>query len=66
MHYEDDPSMDTLNAVLMSLVRDGWVEMGVDDDGEFIFFMTDEQKSHFEQAMNEHGEGEGYDWEPIE
>ena len=53
MHYEDEPNMEELNLLLMSLVRDGHSEMSVDDKGEFIFFMTDEQVRKFEDGFGE-------------
>lgn len=34
---------------LTSLVRDGLVEMGLDEKGEIVYWMTDEQKEKYEQ-----------------
>jgi len=42
--YED------LNNVLMDLVQEDKITMGVNEEGEFIFWMTDEQKAaYFEE-----------------
>lgn len=58
MKYEEEfngePSLEEINEVLQSLVSMGMVEMGVDDEGEFIFWMTDEQKQAFAEGMEEY------------
>ena len=55
MNYNDEfggePSIEEINEILQSLVSAGVVEMGVDDEGEFIFWMTDEQKEAFVEGM---------------
>ena len=62
MKYEEEfngePSLEEINEVLQSLVSMGMVEMGVDDEGEFIFWMTDEQKDAFREGMEEFGDYE--------
>lgn len=58
MNYDEefygDPSIEEINQVLQGLVSAGMVEMGVDDEGEFIFWMTDEQKQAFAEGMEEY------------
>ena len=58
MNYNDEfggePSIEEINEILQSLVSAGMVEMGVDDEGEFIFWMTDEQKEAFAEGMEEY------------
>lgn len=62
MNYNDEfggePSIEEINEILQSLVSMGMVEMGVDDEGEFIFWMTDEQKEAFAEGMEEYGDYE--------
>ena len=57
MNYKDEfygePSLEEINEVLQGLVSMGMIEMGVDDEGEFIFWMTDEQKDAFREGMEE-------------
>ena len=43
---------EDLNNVLMEFVQKDKITMGVDEEGEFIFWMTDEQK---EVYYKEHG-----------
>ena len=43
---------EDLNNVLMELVQKDKITMGVNEEGEFIFWMTDEQK---EVYYKEHG-----------
>jgi hypothetical protein len=43
---------EELNNVLMELVREDKITMGVDEEGEIIFWMTDEQKEAYSE---EHG-----------
>ena len=58
MKYEEefhgDPSIEEINQVLQGLVFAGMVEMGVNDEGEFIFWMTDEQKDAIIEKMEEY------------
>lgn len=58
MKYEEefhgDPSIEEINQVLQGLVFAGMVEMGVNDEGEFIFWMTDEQKDAIIEQMEEY------------
>ena len=45
---------EDLNNVLMELVQKDKITMGVDEEGEFIFWMTDEQKeAYFEEDESE-------------
>ena len=52
--FGDEPSIEEINEVLQGLVSAGMVEMGVDDKGEFIFWMTDEQKDAIIEQMEEY------------
>ena len=52
--FGDEPSIEEINQVLQGLVSMGLVEMGVDDEGEFIFWMTDEQKDAIIEKMEEY------------
>ena len=52
--FDDDPSIEEINEVLHGLVSAGIIEMGVDDEGEFIFWMTDEQKDAIIEKMEEY------------
>jgi hypothetical protein len=58
MNYDEefygDPSIEEINQVLQGLVSAGMVEMGVDNEGEFIFWMTDEQKDAIIEKMEEY------------
>ena len=58
MNYDEefygDPSIEEINQVLQGLVSAGMVEMGVNDEGEFIFWMTDEQKDAIIEQMEEY------------
>ena len=62
MNYDEEfsgePTIEEINEVLQSLVSMGMVEMGVDDEGEFIFWMTEEQKDAFREGMEEFGDYE--------
>jgi len=45
-HNSDEECyQDTLDATLKKLWDDGIISVSVREDGEFIFFMTDEQKA---------------------
>ena len=52
--FGDEPSIEEINQVLQGLVFAGMVEMGVNDEGEFIFWMTDEQKDAIIEQMEEY------------
>ena len=52
--FGDEPSIEEINQVLQGLVFAGMVEMGVNDEGEFIFWMTDEQKDAIIEKMEEY------------
>jgi hypothetical protein len=42
------------NAELFALVKEDLISMSVDDNGEFVYFMTDEQKErHFKSKQEE-------------
>ena len=48
-----------MDHVLMHMVHDGLVELSVDENGEFIFFCTEEQKdalAEFQSQMEEEDE----------
>ena len=57
MDYYDEEQhfRDSLDSVLMLLVQKGQIEMGVDENGEFVFWMTDEQKEAYHKALEEGG-----------
>ena len=40
----DDPTERELNETLQWMVKEGLCEMGINDDDEFVFWMTDETK----------------------
>jgi hypothetical protein len=47
---------EDLNNVLMELVQKDKITMGVNEEGEFVFWMTDEQKAvYFEENGEENG-----------
>ena len=52
--YEyEKPSMEDIEAALWHLVIMGQIEMGVDEDGEIVYWMTDKQKeAYFEEYGN--------------
>lgn len=42
------------NAQLFALVKEDLISMSVDDNGEFVYFMTDKQKErHFKSKQEE-------------
>ena len=48
---EDDAedSRDNIDIALMHLLFEGKIEMSVDDDGEFVFWMNDTQIAEFDR-----------------
>ena len=54
-YYDDDEMMEALNDTLFDMVSRGLIEMGMDESGEFVFWMTDEQKAAYNKAV-ENGE----------
>ena len=40
----DDPTERDLNETLQWMVKEGLCEVGINDDDEFVFWMTDETK----------------------
>lgn len=56
MNYDEAQFFqDSLNSVLMDLVNQNKIEMGVDEDGQFVFWMTDEQREAYYKALEEEG-----------
>ena len=54
MNYDDAKYFqDSLNSVLMDLVNRNKIEMGVDENGQFVFWMTDEQREAYYKEMEE-------------
>ena len=52
MNYDEEENIDErVNAALMHLVQTGQIEMGVNEKGEFVFWMTEEQKASYEKEM---------------
>ncbi len=50
---DEDEMMEALNDTLFDMVSRGLIEMGVDEDGQFIFWMTDEQKEAYYKELEE-------------
>jgi hypothetical protein len=52
--YEyEKPSREDIEAALWHLVIMGQIEMGMDEDGEIVYWMTDKQKEdYFEEYGN--------------
>lgn len=44
---------EMLNEALLNLVNKNLIEMGVNEEGEFVFWMTDEQKEAYHKAMED-------------
>jgi DNA-binding PadR family transcriptional regulator len=42
---------EDLNGVLTDMVKQGLVELSVDEEGEFIFYCTDDQKRSLEDML---------------
>ena len=52
--YEyDQPTMGEIENALWALVTTGKIEMGLDEEGEIVYWMTDEQRAAY---FEEHGE----------
>lgn len=52
MYYDnenptEDQMWEELNSALMYLLNHGMIESGVDEDGEIVFWMTEEQIAKF-------------------
>ena len=45
--------MDELNLALASMIQKELIEVSVDENGEFIFWMTQEQKERAKEELNE-------------
>jgi hypothetical protein len=50
--YEyDQPTMGEIENALWELVTTGKIEMGLDEEGEIVYWMTDEQRAaYFEEC----------------
>ena len=56
MNYDEGQHFrNSLDSILMDLVNQNKIEMGVDENGEFVFWMTDEQKEAYHKALEEEG-----------
>ena len=56
MNYDEAQYFqDSLNSVLMELVNKNKIEMGVDENGQFVFWMTDEQREAYYKELEEEG-----------
>ena len=54
MNYDEGQHFrNSLDSILMDLVNQNKIEMGVDENGEFVFWMTDEQKEAYHKALEE-------------
>ena len=52
MNYDEEENIDErVNAALMHLVQTGQIEMGVNEKGEFVFWMTDEQREAYHKSL---------------
>jgi hypothetical protein len=52
--YEyDQPTIGEIENALWALVTTGKIEMGLDEEGEIVYWMTDEQRADY---FEEHGE----------
>ena len=47
----DDPTERELNETLQWMVKEGLCEVGINDDDEFVFWMTDETKEKIERTF---------------
>ena len=47
----DDPTERELNETLQWMVKEGLCEVGINDDNEFVFWMTDETKEKIERTF---------------
>ena len=49
--YDEEDLDERVNAALMHLVQKGQIEMGVNEEGEFVFWMTDEQREAYHKFL---------------
>lgn len=51
--YEyEQPSMEDLEDALWHLVITGKIEMGMNEDGDIVYWMTDKQKQDYFEEQN--------------
>lgn len=53
MNYYDDEMMEAINNTLFDMANRNLIEMGLDEDGEFVVWMTDEQRAAYDKAMKD-------------
>ena len=49
----DPQDLRDINDALHQLVSEGLIECGLNEDGEFIFWMTDEQKAAHDKGITD-------------
>ena len=52
MNNSEDEMWDELNNALMYLLNHGMIESGVDEDGDIVFWMTEEQLEKFGSLLD--------------
>ncbi len=50
---QEKEELQELNQVLQWMVREGLCEMGINDDNEFVFWMTDQTKDEVSRRLDQ-------------